>query len=90
MMSIKWHNIKVWLRYCEGFEKPILKPAFPLIYDLGSDPQEKYGLFNDRMDMGWEFEVLLKYAFEWEKSVAEYPNIKPGQEFDGYPPKTGG
>ena len=39
MMSAKWLNVKIWLRYCEGFEKPILKPAFPLVYDLGSDPQ---------------------------------------------------
>ena len=30
LMSAKHHNIKIWLRYCEGFEKPILKPAFPL------------------------------------------------------------
>ena len=55
MMSAKWLNVKIWLRYCEGFEKPILKPAFPLVYDLGSDPHERNGLFNDRMDIGWEF-----------------------------------
>ena len=85
MMSAKWHNVKIWLRYCEGFEKPILEPAFPLFYDLGSDPAERNGLFNDRMDMGWEFGVIMQSVMEYEKSIAEYPNIKPGQEFDGYP-----
>ena len=84
MMSAKWHNVKIWLRYCDGFEKPILKPAFPLIYDLGSDPAEKNGLFNDRMDMGWEFGVVMRPVVEYEKSISEYPSIKPGQEFDGY------
>jgi len=26
----------------------------------------------------------LPYIAEWEKSVAQYPNIKPGEEFTGY------
>jgi hypothetical protein len=37
------------------------------------------------MDMGWEFGVALGPAAEYLKSFAEYPNIKPGEEFDGYP-----
>jgi arylsulfatase len=84
MMSVKWHNIKCWLRYSEGFDKPIVKPQFPMIYDLGSDPGERWSLFNDRMDIGWEFGVIMSVVAEYEKSFAEYPNIKPGQEFDGY------
>jgi hypothetical protein len=35
--------------------------------------------------MGWMFALTLTVIVEYEKSVAEYPNIKPGQEFDGYP-----
>jgi hypothetical protein len=90
LMSAKHQNLKVWIRYCEGFEKPILKPSFPLIYDLGSDPGERWGLFNDKMDIGWEIAVVLPAAAAYEKSIAEYPNIKPGAEFDGYPaPKAG-
>ena len=87
MMSVKWHNVKVWLRYSEGDDKPIVKPQFPMIFDLGSDPGERYNLFNDRMDMGWMFGVCMQSIAEYEKSIAEYPNIKPGQEFDGYPPR---
>ena len=28
----------------------------------------------------------MKSVIEYEKSFAQYPNIKPGQEFDGYAP----
>jgi hypothetical protein len=36
------------------------------------------------MDMGWMFGVIWKFVVEYEKSVAQYPNIKPGEEFQGY------
>ena len=53
---------------------------------FGSDPQESYSLFDDRMDMGWELAVTMPLVAAWEKSVAEYPNTKPGtdDDFKGY------
>jgi hypothetical protein len=56
-----------------------------MFFDLGSDPGERNNLTTDKMDMGWEFGVALGPAAEYLKSFAEYPNIKPGEEFDGYP-----
>jgi arylsulfatase len=85
MMSVKAHNIKVWLRYNEGFDKPVIKPVWPMVFDLGSDPGELFNLTSDKMDAGWELGVVLGPAAEYLKSFAEYPNIKPGEEFDGYP-----
>ena len=87
LMSVKWRNVKVWLRYSEGDDQPIVKPQFPMLFDLGSDPGERYNLFNDKMDMGWMIGVCMQFIAAYEKSVAQYPNIKPGQEFDGYPPR---
>ena len=84
LMSVKWHNIKIWLRYSEGIEKPIVTPQFPMIFDLGSDPGERNALFADKMDNGWMFELILPYIAEWEKSIHQYPNIEPGEEFTGY------
>jgi arylsulfatase len=84
-MSVKWHNIKVWLRYSTGIEEPIVTPQVPMIYDLGSDPGENNNLFSDRMDVGWMYFLILPYVAEYEKSIAQYPNIKPGEEFEGYP-----
>ena len=85
MMSVKWHNIKIWFRYTEGFDKPILRSHMPIVFDLGSDPGESYNLFNDKMDIGWEAAVVLPVVYEYEKSFGQYPNIKPGEEFTGYP-----
>ena len=84
LMSVKSHNIKIWLRYSESIEKPIVTPQFPMIYDLGSDPAERNALFADKMDNGWMFELVLPYVGEYEKSLGRYPNIKPGEEFNGY------
>jgi arylsulfatase A-like enzyme len=85
LMSVKWHNIKIWLRYSESIEKPIVTPQFPMIFDLGSDPGEKNALFSDKMDNGWMFLMILPLVAEYERSIAQYPNIKPGEEFGGYP-----
>ena len=41
------------------------------------------------MDMGWELAVVLPPVFEYE-SFAQYPNIKPGREFEGYPAEGAG
>jgi hypothetical protein len=84
LMSVKWHNVKVRLRYSEGFDKPILTPQFPLFYDLGSDPGELNNLWNDKMDMGWELGVITPPVAAYQQSIVEYPNIKPGEEFTGY------
>jgi hypothetical protein len=88
LMSVKWHNIKAILRYCEGIDQPILEPQFPMFFDLGSDPGERYNLFDRKLDMGWMFGVTLAYVAEYKKSIAQYPNISPGQEFDGYRDKV--
>ena len=84
LMSVKWHNIKIWLRFSEGIEKPIITPQFPMFFDLGSDPSEKNNLASAKMDCGWMFELILPYVAQYEKSLAQYPNIKPGEEFNGY------
>jgi arylsulfatase len=84
LMSVKWRNIKIWLRYSEGVEKPIVTPQFPMIFDLGGDPGEKYSLFADKMDNGWMFGLILPFIAEYKKSATKYPNIEPGEDFTGY------
>src|SRR5271165_5102659 len=84
LMSVRWRHVKIWLRYCEGMDYPYLTCSFPRFYDLGSDPQEEYSLFDDKLDCGWEYGVVMKLIGEYEKSVEACPNIKPGSEFKGY------
>ena len=84
VMSGKWKNIKVVFRYAETFDGPIIKPQFPMAFDLTDDPGEQLNLTSERMDMMWMFGPVIQRLIALEKSFAEYPNIQPGQEFEGY------
>jgi arylsulfatase len=83
-MSVKWKNVKVVFRYAESFETPIETPYWPRVYDLTSDPHEDHNLMVYKLDMTWMLGAALKFVGEYQKSLAEYPNIKPGEEFKGY------
>ena len=85
LMSSKWHNVKAVLRYCEAVDQPSVEPQFPMFFDIGSDPGERYDLFDYKLDMGWMFGIALAAIAEYEKSVVEFPSITPGEEFEGYP-----
>jgi hypothetical protein len=85
LMSSKWRNVKAVFRHAEGIDQPILEPQFPMFFDLGSDPGERYNLFEMKLDMGWMYATVYPAITEYKKSVAEYPNIRPGMDFNGYP-----
>ena len=55
-----------------------------MFFDLGSDPGERYNLFDTKLDNGWMFGVAGDAITEYEKSIVQYPNIKPGEKFTGY------
>ena len=38
----------------------------------------------DKMDMGWMLGAVLKFVADYQESVAQYPNIKTGEEFEAY------
>ena len=58
--------------------------TWPMLFDLASDPGELYNVLETKMDMGWMLGVALKFVADYQKSVAQYPNIKTGAEFEGY------
>ena len=86
LMSIKWKIYKTIFRYTEtpALEKPYIKPQFPMFYDLSSDPHEDNNLFYTDLTNGWMLAPDFKLIGEYERSVKEYPNIKPGEDFKGY------
>lgn len=88
LMSVKWKIYKTILRYSEGIDKPIVKPQFPMTYDLSSDPHENWNLFDTRLDNGWMFVPVFRNIGLYEASVKKYRNTKPGEEFNGYPAKA--
>ena len=92
LMSVKWRYYKMILRYVPGpaleaINQGPITPQLPMFFDLSSDPHEDHNLWSSTMTMGWVFLPMLQTIGEYEKSVKEYPNIKPGEEFKGYPKK---
>jgi arylsulfatase A-like enzyme len=53
LMSIKWKIYKTIFRYTDSAEKPYIKPQFPMVYDLSSDPHEDNNLFLSDLTVGW-------------------------------------
>jgi arylsulfatase A-like enzyme len=85
LMSVKWRTVKVIFRYTEGISQPIVKPYLPLLFDLSSDPGENVNLWEYNMETGWMFAPAYRAIAAYEQSVAQFPNIKIGEEFKGYP-----
>jgi arylsulfatase len=87
LMSIKWKIYKTIFRYTEtpfAGEKPYIKPQFPMIYDLSSDPHEDNNLLLSDLTVGWMLAPDFKLIGEYQRSLKEYPNIKVGEDFKGY------
>lgn len=87
LMAVKWKSVKVIFRYSEGISKPFVQPQMPLLFDLSSDPGEQVNLWELNMDTGWMFAPAFHVIGEYQKSVVQYPNIKIGEEFEGYKPR---
>jgi arylsulfatase A-like enzyme len=83
LMSVKWKIYKTILRYSEGIDRPLVQPQFPMFYDLSSDPHEDWNLFETRLDNGWIMAPVLRIIAQYEMSVKKYPNVNPGEEFQG-------
>jgi arylsulfatase A-like enzyme len=84
LMSIKWKIYKTIFRYSESVEKPYIKPQFPMIYDLSSDPHEDNNLIYTDLTVGWILAPDFKIIGEYQRSLRQYPNIKVGEDFKGY------
>ena len=84
LMSVKWKIYKTVFRYSEGVDKPIVTPQFPIFYDLSSDPHEDFNLFDTKLDNGWMLAPAFGRILAYQKSVKQFPNIRPGEDFSGY------
>jgi arylsulfatase A-like enzyme len=89
LMSVKWRYYKMVVRTTQapdlqalnsGFEAPQL----PMFFDLSSDPHEDFNLWSATLTVGWLLLPMGEIIKAYEKSVEEYPNIEPGQDFTGY------
>jgi hypothetical protein len=81
---VRWKVFKTIFRYSEGLDKPLVKPQFPMTYDLSSDPHEDWNLFDTKLTHGWVFAPTVRLIGAYEQSLTTFPNIKPGEDFKGY------
>jgi arylsulfatase A-like enzyme len=86
LLSVKWKIYKTIFRYTvnPAVENPYIKPQFPMIYDLSSDPHEDNNLLASALTVGWIVAPDLKIIGQYERSLAQFPNIKVGEDFTGY------
>jgi len=74
-------------RYTEApvaADSPIIKPQFPMVYDLSSDPHEDNNLFYSALTIDWVLAPNIRIIEEYEGGLRKYPNIKVGEDFKGY------
>ena len=76
--------MKVVFRYAESTSGPIIKPQWPLVFDLIDDPNEEWDMLDKRLDAAWVIGPVAARLGALQASMARYPNIKSGEEFTGY------
>jgi arylsulfatase len=83
--SVKWRNMKVHFKAAEGSHAKVETFTFPQVYDIKNDPSESFELWgNEGYAHAWVMEPVSKILSKLTASMQKYPNLKPGQEFEGY------
>lgn len=87
LLSIKWRKFKIHFNIRETSTGSVRMPGqqmltsrrvvpnFPWIFDIESDPKEQW---NIAPASNWVGVPAAKIIAKYEKSIAEFPNIKPG------------
>ena len=83
-MSVKWRTMKVVFRYSESTSGPIIKPQWPLVFDLIDDPNEEWDLIEKRLDSAWVVTPVAQRLGALQQSMTRHRNVTPGEEFTGY------
>ncbi len=77
--------MKVHFAATEGTHSVVQTYTFPQFFDIKEDVKESYELWgNDGYAHAWVMGPVSKILGGLAASMQEYPNIKPGQDFQGY------
>lgn len=90
VFAVKWRNMKTHFFTAESTFAPIVQHTFPQMYDIKNDPDEKRELWKaEGFSHSWVMAPVMKLLGEMQNSMARYPNIAPGAEFEGYNAEVG-
>jgi arylsulfatase A-like enzyme len=86
LTGLRWNQWKVNFATKENYYAPIVRPSFPVMFNLRSDPYESYDLTSDRslilQKKSWiEGEINLILARHLQ-SLAKYPPVQNATTFD--------
>jgi arylsulfatase A-like enzyme len=85
IFAVKWRNMKVHFATSEGTHSVIQKYTFPQVFDIKEDPKESFELWgNEGYAHAWVMAPVSKILAGLQGSMATYPNIAPGHDFQGY------
>jgi hypothetical protein len=85
VFAMKWRSMKVHFFTAESTFSPIVEHTFPQVYDIKNDPDEKAELWKgEGYAHLWVMKPVMEILGNLGSSMQKYPNIKPGQDFDGY------
>ena len=77
--------MKVHFATAEGTHSIVQRYTFPQVFDIKEDPKESFELWgNEGYAHAWVMGPVTSILTDLAKSMIEYPNISPGQDFDGY------
>jgi arylsulfatase len=83
--AIKWRSLKVHFKTADGTHAIVRDYTFPQVYDIKNDPSENYELWgNEGYAHAWVMEPVMKILTQVKKSMHQYRNIRPGEDFKGY------
>jgi hypothetical protein len=85
VFAVKWRNMKVHFAASEGTHSVVQTYTFPQVFDIKDDVKESYELWgNEGYAHAWVMQPVTKILADLAKSMAQYRNIKPGEDFPGY------
>ena len=85
LFAVKWRTFKIHLKTAESMWAPVHTNIFPAVYDVRNDPGEDNELMKHSLfAYSWVYGAMGNVLKEKAASMQMYPNIKPGEEFDGY------
>ena len=85
VFAVKWRNMKVHFATAEGTHAVIQTYTFPQVFDIKEDVKESHELWgNEGYAHAWVMGPVMKTLAKIRKSMEEYQNIQPGEDFKGY------
>jgi arylsulfatase A-like enzyme len=85
VFAVKWRSMKVHFAASEGTHSLIQTYTFPQVFDIKDDVKESHELWgNEGYAHAWVMGPVSKILADINQSMVKYPNIKPGQIFNGY------